>query len=72
MAVFAAVVKTGNFSRAGKLLGISRPAVSAQIQKLEESLSVRLIQRTTRSVSHPRWCAFTAFSGISIVVVDRY
>ncbi|MEZ8027934.1 LysR family transcriptional regulator [Enterovibrio norvegicus] len=51
MAVFAAVVKTGNFSRAGKLLGISRPAVSAQIQKLEESLSVRLIQRTTRSVS---------------------
>ncbi|MFT5705714.1 MAG: DNA-binding transcriptional LysR family regulator [Shewanella sp.] len=51
MAVFAAVVDCGSFNKAAKLLGISRPAVSEQIKKLEQLLSVRLLQRTTRNLS---------------------
>ncbi|ODA32212.1 LysR family transcriptional regulator [Veronia pacifica] len=51
MAVFAAVVNTGSFNKAATLLGISRPAVSEQIRKLEELVKVRVLQRSTRTLS---------------------
>ncbi|WP_235869814.1 LysR family transcriptional regulator [Veronia nyctiphanis] len=51
MAVFAAVVKTGSFNKAAALLGISRPAVSEQIKKLEELLKIRVLHRSTRTLS---------------------
>ena len=51
MISFAAVVSTGGFSSAAKLLGYSKAAVSRQIAKLEQSTGVRLLDRTTRSVS---------------------
>ncbi|MWV26842.1 LysR family transcriptional regulator [Erythrobacter sp. GH3-10] len=51
MISFAAVVSTGGFSNAAKLLGYSKAAVSRQIAKLEQSAGVRLLDRTTRSVS---------------------
>jgi DNA-binding transcriptional LysR family regulator len=50
MAVFAAVVQTGSFNKAAALLGLSRPAVSEQIKKLETLLKVRLLQRSTRMI----------------------
>jgi DNA-binding transcriptional LysR family regulator len=51
MMSFAAVVSTGGFSSAAKLLGYSKAAVSRQIAKLEHTIGVRLLDRTTRSVT---------------------
>jgi DNA-binding transcriptional LysR family regulator len=42
---------TRSFTRAAAQLGISQPALSAKITALEERLGVRLLTRTTRSVS---------------------
>ena len=39
------VINTGSFSEVAKRLSISQPAVSFQIQKLEQDLGVRLIDR---------------------------
>ena len=44
--VLAAVVQAGNFRRAGELLGLSQPAVSRAIQRLEERLTIRLFERS--------------------------
>lgn len=51
MMSFAAVVSTGGFSSAAKALGYSKAAVSRQIARLEASLGVKLLDRTTRAVS---------------------
>ena len=51
MHLFARVVETGSFTAAAGALGISRALASKLIQTLEESLGVRLLNRTTRRVS---------------------
>ncbi len=51
MDAFARVVETGSFVAAGEALKISRPMVSKQVQRLEDELGVRLLNRTTRRVS---------------------
>jgi len=51
MKTFARVVETGSFSTAAQRLNLSRSVVSKQLQALESSLGVRLLQRTTRQVS---------------------
>jgi DNA-binding transcriptional LysR family regulator len=48
---FIAVVTEGSFARAADRLGIGRSAVSRNVQKLEDQLSVRLLRRTTRSTA---------------------
>ncbi|MEO1171523.1 MAG: LysR family transcriptional regulator, partial [Myxococcota bacterium] len=50
MVTFAAVVRSGGFTAAARELGISKQTVSDQIGSLEESLGVRLLERTTRRV----------------------
>lgn len=45
---FVQVVEEGTFSAASKVLGIAKSQLSFRIARLEESLGVRLIQRTTR------------------------
>ena len=47
---FQEVVRLGSFSEVAKKLGISQPAVSFQIQKLEHELGTRLIDRTQRGI----------------------
>ena len=47
--VLAAVVQAGNFARAGKILGLSQPAVSRAVQRLEEGLSLRLFERSAKA-----------------------
>jgi DNA-binding transcriptional LysR family regulator len=50
MATFAQVVEAGSFTRAGAELGVSKSSVSETIRRLEETLGVRLLDRTTRRV----------------------
>ena len=49
--LFARIANTHNISVAGRELNISPAVASAHINKLEETLGVRLIHRTTRKVS---------------------
>ena len=51
LAVLAAVVKSGNFAVAGKSLNMSQSGVSRAIARLEARLGVRLLERTTRTVT---------------------
>jgi DNA-binding transcriptional LysR family regulator len=46
---FREVVRLGSFSEVAKKLAISQPAVSFQIQKLEQELGMRLIDRSQRA-----------------------
>jgi LysR family transcriptional regulator for bpeEF and oprC len=48
---FTTVVRTRNFTAAADSLGVTPSAISKQISGLEERLGVRLLNRTTRSVS---------------------
>jgi len=51
MAVFAKVVEAASFAAAARELDMSPAMVSKHVQTLEERLSVRLLNRTTRRVS---------------------
>lgn len=50
LVLFVAVIKSGNMSAAGRELGFSSAVVSKRLQRLEEQLSVRLINRSTRKL----------------------
>ena len=47
---FLAVVELKNFSRAAERCFVSQPALSSQIRKLEETLEVKLFERSNRQV----------------------
>lgn len=51
LAAFAAVVREGSFTRAAAQLGVSPSALSHSMRTLEEHLALKLLNRTTRSVS---------------------
>lgn len=51
LSVLVSVVETGNFARAADALGLSPSGVSRAVSRLEERLGVRLLHRTTRSVT---------------------
>lgn len=48
---FSHVVQYGGFTKAADHLGITRAALSQHVKSLEEQLGVRLLNRTTRSMS---------------------
>ncbi|MFY0478558.1 LysR family transcriptional regulator [Achromobacter marplatensis] len=48
---FVTVAREGSFTRAASLLGVTQSALSQAISGLESRLSIRLLTRTTRSVS---------------------
>ena len=48
---FRAVAGLGNFRKAAESIHLSQPAFSRRIDKLEQALGVRLLDRTTRSVN---------------------
>jgi len=49
--IFCAVVETGGFSAAARLLNVAPSTISKHIDALEDALERSLIQRTTRQVS---------------------
>jgi LysR family transcriptional regulator for bpeEF and oprC len=51
MQVFVRVVETGGFTRAADSLGVPKATATTLIQKLEATLGVRLLNRTTRRIS---------------------
>lgn len=51
MVVFAQVIEQGSLSAAAKHLGLSRAVVSYHLKKLEAQLEVKLLNRSTRSIS---------------------
>src|SRR6218665_2117729 len=48
---FVTVAREGSFTRAAGTLGVTQSALSQSIRALEERLQIRLLTRTTRSVS---------------------
>jgi len=48
---FMAVARERSFTRAAALLGVSQSALSHRMRAMEQRLGVRLLERTTRSVS---------------------
>ena len=48
---FVAIAREGSFTRAAALLGVSPSALSQSMKELEDRLGIRLLARTTRSVS---------------------
>src|SRR5436305_3946394 len=51
LAAFVAVAEERSFTRAAVRLGVSQSALSQTVRGLEASLGIRLLNRTTRSVS---------------------
>jgi len=51
LAAFAAVVRVGSFTKAAAQLGVSQSALSQTVRALEQRLDLKLLNRTTRSVS---------------------
>lgn len=49
--VYVAAVEAKNFSQVANQMGLTPSAVSKQISQLEQQLGVRLLNRTTRSIS---------------------
>lgn len=76
LAVFDAAARGGSFSAAGRELGLAQPAVTRQIQALEQSLGfdlfVRHTNRSELSTAGSTLAAAvdTAFAGIEHVVAD--
>ncbi|WDD99231.1 LysR family transcriptional regulator [Thalassomonas actiniarum] len=49
--VFAHVAQSGSFTAAAKALNLTKSNVSQRISRLEQEIGVRLLERTTRSIS---------------------
>ncbi|WP_245456428.1 LysR family transcriptional regulator [Mesorhizobium sp. M2A.F.Ca.ET.043.05.1.1] len=63
---FSAIVEEGSFVRAAARLQVSPPALSQTIRQLEARVGVRLLNRTTRSVS-PTAAGEKLFGRLSVV-----
>ncbi|TCT01719.1 LysR family transcriptional regulator [Aquabacter spiritensis] len=49
--VVVAVVAAGSFARAGEAMGLTQPAVSRAVARLEDRVGIRIFNRTARAIS---------------------
>lgn len=49
--VLSAVIEAGSFVRAGEALGLTQPAVSRAVARLEARVGIRMFNRTARSIT---------------------
>jgi DNA-binding transcriptional LysR family regulator len=49
--VLSAVVEAGSFARAGEAMGLTQPAVSRAVARLEQRVGIRIFNRSARAVS---------------------
>jgi DNA-binding transcriptional LysR family regulator len=68
--MFAAVMETGSFTGAAERLGASSGQASKLVSRLESALGVRLLNRTTRSISPTE--AGTAYFERLRLLLDEY
>ena len=47
---FMAIVEAGSFSRAAEVLLISQPALTHNMKKLEDTMGVQLLERSSRGI----------------------
>ncbi|MGF1700487.1 LysR substrate-binding domain-containing protein [Photobacterium makurazakiensis] len=50
MVIFARVVQAGGFTAAAEMIGLPKSNISRHVSSLEESLGIRLLERTTRRI----------------------
>ena len=50
LSLFIRVVETGSFTAAADSLNVQKSTISRRIAQLEDTLGIRLIQRTTRKL----------------------
>src|ERR1044071_10106265 len=50
LALFQLVVRHGSFTKAAGIAGLTQSAITRQMQGVENSLGIQLLERTTRSV----------------------
>jgi DNA-binding transcriptional LysR family regulator len=67
--VLCAVVDSGSLSRAAAQLGVSQPALTAQLQRIERQLGGRLFERTREGVT-PTDLGDFVVSGARVVLAD--
>ena len=51
LALFQLVVKHRSFTKAAEIAGLTQSALTRQMQGVENSLGIKLLERTTRTVS---------------------
>jgi DNA-binding transcriptional LysR family regulator len=66
---FEAVARTLSFSRAAEILNVAQPALSRQIQQLEEELDVQLVDRSFRPLKLTNAGAF--LFGQAVQIIER-
>jgi DNA-binding transcriptional LysR family regulator len=49
--VISAVIEAGSFARAGEAMGLTQPAISRAVARLEERVGIRIFNRTARAIS---------------------
>lgn len=49
--VLTAVVEAGSFARAAEAMGLTQPAISRAVSRLEERVGIRIFNRTARAIS---------------------
>jgi len=49
--VLSAVVEAGSFARAGEAMGLTQPAVSRAVARLEQRVGIRIFNRSARAIS---------------------
>jgi DNA-binding transcriptional LysR family regulator len=49
--VLSAVIEAGSFARAGEAMGLTQPAVSRAVARLEDRIGIRIFNRTARAIS---------------------